>query len=97
MKIALTLIMVLVDFFILPMWTLKDKLVLISKPKMKAEVEPAHFRKTKIATTIPAINLPIVIEKAAIFLTSKKTLLLQIAFNNFSSLKLLKRHAVLTN
>jgi hypothetical protein len=39
MKIALTLIMELVDFFILPMWTLKDKLVLISKPKMKAEVE----------------------------------------------------------
>jgi hypothetical protein len=39
MKIALTLIMELADFFILLMWTLKGKLVLISKPKMKAEVE----------------------------------------------------------
>jgi hypothetical protein len=43
MKIAPTLIMEPVDFFILPMWTLKDKLVLISKPKMKAEVEPFLF------------------------------------------------------
>jgi hypothetical protein len=39
MKIALTLIMELVDFFILPIWTLRDRLVLISNPKMKAEVE----------------------------------------------------------
>lgn len=35
--------MELVDFFILPMWTLKDKLVLISRPKMKTEVEPFLF------------------------------------------------------
>jgi len=31
--------MELADFFILLMWTLKGKLVRISKPKMKAEVE----------------------------------------------------------
>jgi len=39
MKIALTLIMELADFFILLMWTLKGKHARISKPKMKAEVE----------------------------------------------------------
>jgi len=41
--------MELVDFFILLMWTLKDKLVRISKPKMKAEVETigAFFGRNK--------------------------------------------------
>jgi hypothetical protein len=49
MKIALTLIMELVDFFILPIWTLRDRLVLISNPKMKAEVETidAFFGRNK--------------------------------------------------
>jgi len=49
MKIAPTLIMELADFFILLMWTLKGKLVRISKPKMKAEVETmgAFFGRNK--------------------------------------------------
>jgi hypothetical protein len=35
--------MELADFFILPMWTLKDKPVHISKPKIKVEVEHAVY------------------------------------------------------
>jgi hypothetical protein len=52
------------------------------------EAPTAIALDAKIAITIPAINLPIVIETAAIFLTSENTLLLQIAFNNFSILKI---------
>jgi hypothetical protein len=43
MKIALTLIMELADFFILLILTLKDKLVRISKPKIKTEVKRAVY------------------------------------------------------
>ena len=43
MKIALTLIMELADFFILLILTLKGTPVRISKPKIKAEVEHAVY------------------------------------------------------
>ena len=43
MKIALTLIMELADFFILLILTLKGRPARISKPKIKAEVEHAVY------------------------------------------------------